>query len=658
MHLAVEELNREGVVGLEGAVRSATFVRSPAAWASALLRRHAFVMGAVLLVAAGAFAVFLHQRAYAPFFTDDGFISLRYTERLLEGKGLTWTDHERVEGYSNLLWVLLCAVPGLFGVSLVEGARGLGVLCTAATLGAIVAAIRPSHRSQWLGAALVMGFFAASDSIAAWSMGGLESPLVGALLSWGIVAALASVRSGGRAATVGAAACFGSICWARPDAALWPVAAAAGLALGFRKRALRTCLAIGAGALLCVGAQLLFRLAYYHDYVPNTAYAKVALTDDRLNAGVEHVKASLLPLAGSWLALLGCGVHGLRRTRLRGTAVLHLVLAGAWTSYIVRIGGDIFPAWRLLTYVVVIAGSFVAFVLADDLRAPVEPAALRWAATLVALTAVGSYYDPNNWTKQEHWQWDGVVVGKTLARMFGAEQPLVAVDAAGAVPYYSKLPALDMLGLTDRYLAHHRPKAMGSGFMGHELGDASYFLKRAPDIICIGVPPCQHAGKFPAQKDMVGRREFQRRYAAVHLETHDRSRSLTASLWVRRDGKIGIRATPSSVFVPSYFLTEPDGAVAAERPDRTIEATLPSRARVVLDRLDLPAGRWRLEALTPSGSAQLLVSANGRPLASGDASSTLEFTLRDASSVSLDLSVGAGGFFKTTGLSFRASSER
>jgi arabinofuranosyltransferase len=640
-------------VGGEQTAHSMRLRQFVAALTARLRRRPAAALLTSAVVAAGTLAVYLHQRSYGPFFTDDGFISLRYTERLLEGKGLTWDDHERVEGYSNLSWVLLCAVPGLFGVKLVSGARAVGMLCTAGLLGAVVAALKPARPLQWLGAGLVMGLYAASDSIAVWSMGGLEGPLLGALLAWGIVAALAAVRTGVRTSTFAAAACFGLICWTRPDGALWSVAAVIGLGIGFRKQALRTALAIGVGALVFVAVQLVFRLVYYHEYVPNTAYAKVALTDDRLSAGVEHLTNSLLPLAGSWLALVTCGLHGLRHERLRGVTLLHLVLALVWTGYMVRIGGDIFPAWRLLGYVVVVAGSLVAFILRDDLRSPTAPAALRWVTALVALTAVGSHYDPFNWAERETWQWDGQAVGTMLGRLFKQARPLIAVDAAGAIPYYSKFPALDMLGLTDRYLAHHRPRNIGSGFMGHELGDVSYYLERAPDLICIGVPPCQHAGKFPAQRELVARRDFQRDYAPLHFEASKGRRTVTAALWVRRKGRVGIHSTPTSLEVPSYFLTAPEGAATRLTDAGTAEASLPAAALARVERLSLGPGRWRFEALSPRGSARIALLSASNVLAAGDALTPLEFTLPNATTVDVQVTAAAGSSFTTEGLVFR-----
>ena len=63
-----------------------------------------------------SFAVLgVHAGSHLPFLSDDALITLRYAGRLLEGHGLTWTDGPRVEGYSNLAWLLLCAGAGALG---------------------------------------------------------------------------------------------------------------------------------------------------------------------------------------------------------------------------------------------------------------------------------------------------------------------------------------------------------------------------------------------------------------------------------------------------------------------------------------------------------------------------------------------------------------
>ena len=61
-----------------------------------------------LLLALAVACLVMRARGMLPFIADDAFISLRYARRLLDGHGLTWTDGQPVEGYSNLLWVLGC----------------------------------------------------------------------------------------------------------------------------------------------------------------------------------------------------------------------------------------------------------------------------------------------------------------------------------------------------------------------------------------------------------------------------------------------------------------------------------------------------------------------------------------------------------------------
>ena len=84
-----------------------------------------------LILLAAALAVLLATaRGYLPFVADDALISFRYSERLLDGKGLTFTDGERVEGYSNLLWVLIVAAGGLITRDLILVGRIAGVTAT------------------------------------------------------------------------------------------------------------------------------------------------------------------------------------------------------------------------------------------------------------------------------------------------------------------------------------------------------------------------------------------------------------------------------------------------------------------------------------------------------------------------------------------------
>ena len=87
------------------------------------------------------------------FLTDDAFISFRYVRNLLEGHGLVFNPGERVEGYSNFLWVLeLAAIWRVLGVAPEDAAPWLSVACTAGTVGAMLWWITrlPSLRNRGL----------------------------------------------------------------------------------------------------------------------------------------------------------------------------------------------------------------------------------------------------------------------------------------------------------------------------------------------------------------------------------------------------------------------------------------------------------------------------------------------------------------------------
>jgi hypothetical protein len=75
----------------------------------------------------------------------------------------------------------------------------------------------------------------------------------------------------------------------------------------------------------------------------------------------------------------------------------------------------------------------------------------------------------------DHW----MTLGKFLARDSGQ---VLAVDAAGKIPFFSDLTTIDMLGLNDHFIAHE-PARPGTFRVGHNKFDPEYVLSRHPDLI-------------------------------------------------------------------------------------------------------------------------------------------------------------------------------
>ena len=69
---------------------------------------------------------------YFPYIVDDTFIALRYARNLVDGHGLVFNPGQRVEGYSNFLWVVLEAGLMYLGWPVITGIKLIGLVSGAA----------------------------------------------------------------------------------------------------------------------------------------------------------------------------------------------------------------------------------------------------------------------------------------------------------------------------------------------------------------------------------------------------------------------------------------------------------------------------------------------------------------------------------------------
>ena len=601
------------------------------------------------LVAVSGVILYLHASYYLPFFSDDALISLRYTERLLDGKGLTWTDGKAVEGYSNFLWVLLTALPGLLGINLVTGARVLAFVCMIGTVAALYRRYpldTPGNTQPLLfGASALL----LSGPIAVWAIGGMEQGLVACCLSLSLSALLPYVDPDGHArrSVVAAGIPLALLTLTRPDGALFTALACASIVFANRldraawKDAFRLA-AIPAAAYLCL---LAFRLLYYGEWVPNTALVKVTPSREHIAGGLHYIGAGLWAARPVSLIAFGAGLLMLCDRAFRGRALLLLVMAAGWAGYIAFVGGDIFPAWRHHVPLIVVMAYLFALV-GEYMAQPGRANRGRWVPCLLLIASITVYgyaqfSDPRTQdARSEMWEWDGKVTGLVLRRGFGDTQPLLAVDAAGCVPFWSRLPCIDMLGLNDHHIARHRHENVGWGDIGHEFGDGAYVMARKPDLVLFNRPDEQPWALWKSGAEMQDMPEFFDQYAAVIFEGDDPHvhRSL---IWVRRQSvRVGIRESNEQIIVPPYLLTNTGTTVThLDANNRFVTDTSQRQSKSIA--LDLPPGTWRLRVDTPGDVAATarrpgedsLLADDMLPLTfklTGDAMTRIELTLRPA----------------------------
>ena len=479
----------------------------------------------IAALAASLAALLVHARVYL-FLTDDAHISFRYARNLSHGFGLVFNPGgERVEGYSNFLWVLILSALDRVGIPPENAANVLSLGMTVMLWVAVVWFAWRAHRSprpSWV--ILVPAFcFAVTRSLAVWSSSGLETRMFELFLIGGVLRLILEIeaaREGGAPRGPIAPWLFALASLTRPDGLLLSASAlgVAALILGRdRRAALARFIAGWWPFAVLAGGQFAFRRAYYHEWFPNTYYAKAAGLM-WWDSGVRYLSAFALEYAAYlWIPLLVGAVIYHRR---HGSSHVPLLFAGVilpHAIYVASLGGDHFEYRPLDLYF-----PLVFLLLGDGAREwgrrPAVAAAVPFYVGLVLLGlfelpyqshrqfpheympgfpgsrgalqySQAPYLQPQDdpvyrlpglrsiakahrelltqmtaefvgIRQEEHRLFLGTVVGEGRALRELVEQGklpsdfYIAMDCVGAIPYYGDVRVLDRLGLTDAHVAH------------------------------------------------------------------------------------------------------------------------------------------------------------------------------------------------------------
>jgi hypothetical protein len=282
---------------------------------------------------------------------DDAFISFRYAQHFVDGHGLVFNldpQEAPVEGYTNFAWTMLLALGlqlGCTGDAIETWAVVWGVLCHAATV-LLLAAIAWRASGGRASVPIAACGWAALHHAASLAPAGLETALfvllTTALLRFAL--ALRCVREAWLAGFVGVL-----LAMTRPDGALF--VAMAGLFVlhdALRRRAVRLLVGYVLPFVLVFAPYLLWRRAYYGDWVPNTFWAKSA-GDPYPGQGLAYVwefarcYAVLLPVLLVplwWVAKKPDLLAGISPFLGRRPWLALLAFVVPYLGFVVWVGGD------------------------------------------------------------------------------------------------------------------------------------------------------------------------------------------------------------------------------------------------------------------------------------------------------------------------------
>lgn len=208
-------------------------------------------------------------------FIDDSYITLRYADNFLHGKGLVFNTGDWLEGFSNPLFLALLIVGGWIGFPLVQLSVALGITAAIFILGYLHFRTHPilgqAPRARHLAPLLL----ALNPYFASHAVSGLETMLYAAFITF-IFFELLQIR---KTSPLLLLALF-LLPWNRPESLFVGISLITGGFLGgigkknylqqVKSATIQTfCLLFGALALL------LIRYWLYNDFLPNTYYAKV-----------------------------------------------------------------------------------------------------------------------------------------------------------------------------------------------------------------------------------------------------------------------------------------------------------------------------------------------------------------------------------------------
>jgi len=466
--------------------------------------RLAFAVACATLLA-GAWAFRRHV-------VDDTYISLRYADHLASGLGYVFNPGENVEGASNLMWVLVLAAARALGANPLVASQVLGALAALATLffqlglSARLSGGRPSAIGPWL--------TALSAPFALWAVAGLETGAYACALTAATLAAahdLAAPRAHWRVAIL-----FLIVALLRPEGAMFAgpyLALRLGLAIRggspWRDAAVPITIFIGG-----IAAVTLWRWLTFHALVPNTVLAKVFFASPRPeNLGLLYLWRWCATGAGVAVPLALVTLSG-RAAGAGGVTALLWAAIALQMAFVVAVGGDWMPAFRFVVPVLpllhVLAGQG-ATDLWQRLRPRLAvPAVAPVAATLAAaLTLAVHTYAVRRQLQEVEPYVVGLARGHaSLGRWLKDAAPpgaRLAIADCGAVPYFSELPTLDLLGLTDSFVARNRHRAVAHHVV-HEL---------RPELVVLALryvegPPALFRGFFKTDGAVVADTAFTR----------------------------------------------------------------------------------------------------------------------------------------------------
>ena len=503
-----------------------------------------------IAIAIGCAVFFLNQ--LWEFYNDDAYIVLTYSRNLLEGNGLVWTDGQRVEGCTQFLWVVLIASVGWLNIDLVLASKLLGIFFAFSTL---LLFFTGKKKIIPIGGLLL----ATNCCFAFWACGGLEPVMCSFFIFLGCTLYLRENKSRSLFFINGTIFCFAAM--TRLEGLLFFGVTFLFIlffgSLPFKRRFKNTVFFV-MGFLIVFLPYFIWRFVYFGHLFPCPFYAKGGTNIFKMLFGARYLLHFLATFGFPLVLILF-----VKNFRNFITKHIYLILLiSAYSFYVFVVGGDHMPGYRFFVPILPLFYLFIHMVFSE-----VSFRQNRRVHMLVLIIIVSinffvsfnsiprgisqnreamkhSYKYRNCFNVPDHAAYVGKHVGLYIKDNWPANAT-IALNVVGAIPYYSGLRSIDMLGLNDYTIAQRKisydysllPHSVSELtsllaadgrkelvhkltqqylpwqlIPGHGKGDGQYVLSLKPDFIILGFAHGADKPSFLGDKEILSSPDFYSSY--------------------------------------------------------------------------------------------------------------------------------------------------
>lgn len=461
----------------------------------------------VFFLAVVCLVYLVHAFYYWEWVEDDAFISMRYAQNLVNGSGLVFNPGERVEGYSNLAWVLYA------GLAIKLNLNPLLVLRITAILAGLFAVILSWKATRILlpkaqmSAYVAPLFLALNPMLPRHSTTGLETVPFAALVIAGFVT---STKRPALTNSYSFILLFVLLICMRPEGVVFawlflfwrhfcsriskgPSSLTMGGILRKGKPSSRIMWFELSAVFVATASLFVWKWSYYGNPLPNTYYAKMTGDGRAFVEGIIYSIDFLRENGGA--VLVGLFLANLLNPNRSIVFFFCALIVTVQVGIVIAAGGDWMHFYRFFVPVMPLIASVCAaglgvILILNQQSLGAKNLAGKWPLTIVLVVTMaagylnvykveratgravmpfvksGSYLT-DGYRQTAKWVIDNTPPGSS-----------VAICDIGLVGFYSERPIIDMFGLIDPHISRLDGRQ-------HFKSDSEYVLGKHPDVVVL-----------------------------------------------------------------------------------------------------------------------------------------------------------------------------